>query len=287
MQTAFGAIRQWQGGPDTRAVSGPLAQAEPEERNGAGTTKGGTVLWLTLWIVIALIGALGIVVVTNSLRFRAHVATAARSMWSASAEPQTIDRSSMNTLPAPVQRYLNIALGERSQTVSAVRFRHGGRFRARLDGPWQAIRGEQYEADNPPGFVWWGRLPLAPGVWVDARDKCVNGAGNMLVSAASTFTLSDRSGPQMDQGSMLRLLSDLVLFPSAMLNPKYVTWSASDDRHAQATLTLNGHSVSGTFEFGADGLPRAFQAERYMEVTAVRGCCPGLVNTRTTALWPA
>jgi uncharacterized protein DUF6544 len=146
-----------------------------------------------------------------------------------------------------------------------VRFRHGGRFRTKLDGPWQAIRGEQYEAADPPGFVWWGRLRAGPGLWVDARDRSVNGAGGMLVSLESSFTIADRTGPEMDQGSLLRLLSDLVLFPTAFLDERYVDWAAVDDAHARATLRVSGREVAGVFAFGPDGLACGFSAERYFD----------------------
>jgi hypothetical protein len=93
----------------------------------------------------------------------------------------------------------------------------------------------------------------------------VNGIGGMLVSLESSVTLADRSGPEMDQGSLLRLLSDLVLFPTAFLDDRYVTWVSINERSARATLHLNGRQVTGVFEFGDDCLPRGFFADRYFD----------------------
>jgi hypothetical protein len=221
-----------------------------------------------LVLAVALAGIAGGIASANSRRFRRRVAREVGALWSNNGKARDIDRARIETLPPPVHTYLRKALGQRTTAVQAVRFRHGGRFRTKLDGPWQPIRGEQYETDNPPGFLWWGRLRAAPGLWIDARDRCVNGEGSMLVSLESTFTIIDRSGPQMDQGSMLRLLSDLVLFPTALLDPRFVTWSALDERRARATLRLSGREVTGTFEFGADGLPRAFFSDRYFDTGA-------------------
>jgi hypothetical protein len=64
---------------------------------------------------------------------------------------------------------------------------------------------------------------------------------------------------------MLRLLSDFVLFPSVLLDERHMTWKPLDERQATATLRASGVSVTGTFEFGDDGLSRSFRAERYMD----------------------
>lgn len=87
----------------------------------------------------------------------------------------------------------------------------------------------------------------------------------MFVSLASSFTLADRRGPEMDQGSMLRLLSELVLLPTTYLDERYVTWAAADESKARATLRVNGREVAGVFEFGGDGLPVGFSADRYFD----------------------
>lgn len=220
-----------------------------------------------VWIVIGatLAALVSLTASINSRRFARRVAREARGLWTAQARPRALDKSRIDALPTPVRNYLKKALVGQERTVAGVRFRHGGRFRSRLDGSWSRIRGEQYDTADPPGFVWWGRVGLGPGLWIDARDGCRNGIGGMLVSLESSLTLADRSGPEMDQGSLLRLLSDLVLLPTALLDDRYVTWSSVDPRRARATLRLNGREVAGVFEFGEDSLPCSFFADRYFD----------------------
>jgi hypothetical protein len=221
-------------------------------------------IWCLLWGFVATVGLVGTWVPVNSLRFANDVARDARSLLATSERPR-LDLARLDQLPAPVREYLRRALGSEPRPVQSVRFRHGGRFRTKLDGAWQPIRGEQYDCVSPPAFIWWGRLSIAPGVWIDARDRGVDGKGNMFVSLASSITLFDRKGSALDQGAMLRLLSDFVLFPGVMLDERYVTWKPLDERLATATLRAVGTSVTGTFEFGDDGLPRSFRAERYLD----------------------
>ena len=181
-------------------------------------------LWLALWLVVTVIGVVAVVASANSLRFSRRVSREVRELWAGTAEPRRIERQRIEALPAPVRRYLSKAVGERELAVRTVRLRHGGTFRTRLDGGWLPIRGEQYFAADPPGFVWWGRVRLAPGLWIDARDR----------------SLANSVGPELDRGALHRMLGEMTWFPTAFLDDRYVAWSAIDDRRTQATLRVKG-----------------------------------------------
>ena len=217
-------------------------------------------------ILLGVAGALATLAAVNNARFHARVVSEARELWALRAEPRPLDLSRLDTLPAPVRRYLTLALQDRPTAVRRVRLRHGGEFRTSLDGSFVKIRGEQYLSADPPGFVWWGRIGLAPGLWVDARDRSARGEGNMLVRLESTFTLADARGPELDQGALLRLLAETTWFPTAFLDDRYLGWTAIDDRQARVTLRLAGREVACTFAFGDDGLPARIYADRYRDL---------------------
>jgi len=217
-------------------------------------------------VVVLLVGALATIAAVNSARFGQRVRRDVSALWETIPEPRPIDRQALDRLPRPVRTYLEKALGSRTQCIRTVRLQHGGTFRPALDGGWLAIHGQQYFSLDPPGFVWWGRVRLAPGLWIDARDRALRGVGNMLVSAESSYTLADSSGPELDQGALLRLLGEMAWFPTVFIDDRYVAWSADDDRSAKATLRLNGREVTGRFTFGDGGLPAHFSAERYREL---------------------
>jgi hypothetical protein len=185
-------------------------------------------------------------------------------MWALDSESPAVDHARIEELPAPVRRYVAKAAGDRR--VCTVRLRHGGTFLTKLDGGWHPIRGEQYFATEPPGFVWWGRIRVLPGLWFDVRDQSVAGVGRMLATVESTFTVADGAGAEFDQGSLLRLLGEMVWLPSAFLDSRHVSWCAMDNQHARATLSVSGREVTAVFEFGADGLPAAVFADRYRDV---------------------
>jgi hypothetical protein len=222
-------------------------------------------LWLLLSTPLLLISAAGVIVAVNSVRFQRRVADEMRALVETEASPGR-SRVDPERLPAPVARYLALAIGADQSPVRSVRLHHGGTFRSKPGQAWLPIRGTQVLIADPPGFVWWGRVRVAPGLWIDARDKLVGGTASMLIRAGSTVTLGDAKGPELDQGAAIRVLAEMVWFPTALLDARYVTWSAIDDQRARATLRLRGYEVSADFHFGPDGMPERITANRYRDV---------------------
>jgi hypothetical protein len=221
--------------------------------------------WLLFWIAVLLVVALTALFSVNGVRFQERVRREGRRRLRSVGPTRDLAPDETGRLPAAVQRYLLLAVRDRSRTVCSVRLRHGGRFRIRPGASWLPIRGEQYFAADPPGFVWWGRVRMAPGLWVDARDQFLDGRASLLARLGSTLTVGSASGPEIDQGGMLRLLGEMVWFPTSFLDERFVTWEGIDDRTADASLSHKGRDVEATFHFRRDGLPRLVTAQRYRD----------------------
>lgn len=215
---------------------------------------------IVLWSAGLVIAAVGLVASVQSWRFGRLVAHDAVRLFALRGSGYPIQH--LKTLPPPVHRYAELVGATTHAPVLTMRLRHAGTFRTALDRPPMPIRGEQYFSSDLPGFVWWGRIAMAPGFWVEARDACIGAEGNMLIRVESTYTLGDARGPAMDEGSLLRLLAEMAWFPTSLLDERYVTWSPIDDRSARATLRLRGREVSASFFFGDDGLLARIAAER-------------------------
>ena len=216
---------------------------------------------------LTLFGAACVVVNVNRLRLQRLVAREMRALIAMT--PSSKPRPNIGVLPPPVARYYELALRDRAP-VHTLELRHVGTFCMSSTGKPLPIRGTQLFTSDPPGFVWSARVQMFPGIWVDARDMAANGQGSMRVLLDSTVSIADAHGPELDQGSALRLLAEMVWYPTALFDARYVTWSAIDAAHALATLRFGERQVSGTFEFGADGLPVGMTAERSMDKLGLR-----------------
>ena len=87
----------------------------------------------------------------------------------------------------------------------------------------------------------------------------------MFGKLAGLVTVFDARGEHLDQGSLLRYLSEMIWFPAAFLGEN-ISWQSVDEHTAQVTLSDQGKRVSGLLHFDASGQLTNFTAERYREV---------------------
>jgi hypothetical protein len=234
---------------------------------------------IVLWALALIVSAVGLTATINSHRFARSVGAEARVLWTAKPVGEPESRIAVQSLPAPVQRYLRLAGVESRRAVRSARLRHVGTMTLSPGAKPVAIRGRQYLSADPPGFVWWGRVRLAPGAWIDARDRVIGGVAGMKVMVESTKTLQDVTGPELDQGALVRMLGEMTWVPTAFVDGRYVTWEALDDARARARLRVNGRQVTAIFEFGADGMPARVTAERYRDLGGGKSALTPFVGT--------
>jgi Family of unknown function (DUF6544) len=163
-------------------------------------------------------------------------------------------------LPEPVRRYLRYAGVAGRPFPGTIRLRQEGTMR--LGQRWLPLDAEEHYSVQPPGFVWAGTARLGPLPVARARDMYAGGEGRMLVKVASLWPVVDASGEQMNQGEMMRYLSEMIWFPAAFLGDN-ISFEAVDDSSARVTLTDHGRAVTATMFLDQQGRLTDFVAQRY------------------------
>jgi hypothetical protein len=134
-------------------------------------------------------------------------------------------------------------------------------MRPKPDGKWFPLKAEEYYTVGNPGFVWKGRMAIAPLISATAQDMYLNGQGNMHVKLMSAITMVNGKGKEMSEASLMRYFNEMQWFPSSLVSGN-VAWEAIDANSARSTLTDRGMSVSATFYFDDEGKITNFIAER-------------------------
>lgn len=168
-------------------------------------------------------------------------------------------------LPAPVQRYMNYTGVVGKPWIDTVRVKYNGEFRLGADKPWMPISANQVYTTNPPGFRWKARFKMFGLPLLMGQDTYKDGQGHMFGKLAGLFTVFDARGEELLQGTMLRYLQEMMWFPIAYLDQKYVSWQAVDDHTADVTFSDSGRSVTGRMFFDDEGRILTFIAQRYYE----------------------
>lgn len=84
----------------------------------------------------------------------------------------------------------------------------------------------------------------------------------MLIKIPPFITIADARGDEIDQGTLIRYLNEIMWFPTAYLND-YIQWESIDSTSAEATITYGGVTASATLYFNENGQMTNFIADRY------------------------
>ena len=225
--------------------------------------------WLVRLVVVKLVvyAGLAAVILAAARRFDRAVAADRRRLLQAPRPPHppVVTEEMLAGLPEPARRYLRYAGVVGRPLVDTVRLRQRCRMRPGPGMPSFPLVAEQWYTVDPPGFIWDATVPVEGLPLVRGRDGYLEGRGVMTIRLGSLLPFVDASGPEMNEASLLRHLSEMTWFPSAFLRSN-VTWEASDDSKVRVTLADGDRRATGVLEIDAEGRLVAFRAERHAMV---------------------
>lgn len=175
---------------------------------------------------------------------------------------ESISEKDLKSLPKNVAKWLEYSGVVGHEKIMAVRLKQKAHMRLSKDKPWMPVKAEQYFTTEHPGFIWKANIKMAPLFHISGRDQYKNGKGHTSIKLLSILTVADSSGKEIDQGTLLRYLAEMMWFPTAALNG-YIVWEAIDRSNAKATMSYGDITASGVFTFNNKGEVVNFKAERY------------------------
>lgn len=173
-----------------------------------------------------------------------------------------IQEGRIPTLPPLVQRWLNYAgVNDRSR-IQRVHIRQEGEMRTSTTGKWMKLEAEQWFTTRPPAFIWTVRVCPNSLIHLRGRDSLVQSRGKMLIKLYSLIPVVRAAGPKIDQGALVRYLSEIIWFPTAALRD-YIRWEAMGEGRVRATIRSGEVTASGIFNINPRGQVVRFEAQRY------------------------
>ncbi len=173
-----------------------------------------------------------------------------------------IERSDLDGLPDPVQTWLVWAKIVGAKPVQQTHLKQHNFMRLKPDAKWVKASAEQWFGFQNPGFVWQTSMPVFPMVSFYGLDRFSGGKGGMDIKAWGTLPVVHADGPEINQGTLVRMLAEILWTPTAAF-ASYIRWKSLDSTHAKAIITIEGQEAEGVFTFSQDGMPMSFEAMRY------------------------
>ena len=179
-------------------------------------------------------------------------------------EEGVITEEDITGLPEPMQKYLRYTQIIGKNRINNVAIKQVGSIRQTPDESWMPFEAEQYFTINSPGFLWSASMKKLPFISVKARDLYLAGKGNMYIKLPPFVTIADATGYEIDQGSALRYLAEMVWFPTAYLSD-YISYKPIDNDSCEAIIDYQGITASAILHFNQNGEITGLTAKRYRE----------------------
>jgi hypothetical protein len=231
-----------------------------------------------LALIALLIGAVVAAAIVGSSKWHRATVAQVAALTAATTAVEPCSSAALETLPAPVARFIAVTLAGGRPCVSSVTITQDAEMF--LNGSWRPLEATQHFTVSPAGFVWDARSEFAPLMPVLVRDQYVSGRGALRASVLGLYAVADqRDSAELSAGELQRFLAESVWFPTALLPTSSLTWAPRDERSAVATLTDHGTTVSLIFEFD-DGRITAIRGLRYKEDHGRYTLQPWLIRCR-------
>jgi hypothetical protein len=212
----------------------------------------------TITNVIILIVVAGHV---TKAKFNNKIAQEVSAMFEAANKRSAHQETPRETLPPIVKRWLDVTKVT-GNVPSKIFLTQTGTMRSKPSADWMSFSAAQYYTVDPPGFIWNSQINAGSLITIAGRDKFENGKGNMLIKPLYIYTMANTSGDEINQGTMLRFMGELIWFPEAAVM-NYFQWEEIDSARAALCMTYNGVTARGTFTFHENGLVKSFSAQRF------------------------
>jgi hypothetical protein len=164
-----------------------------------------------------------------------------------------VTEEDLETLPAPVARYVRRTGAVGQPRVSNFSARIHGRIRGGPQEPWMTFTGRQLNTYGPvPQRLFYidarrSGLPVTVFHVFDQQGATMRG------KALSLIPVLDAKGPEMDRSETVTLFNDLVVFAPAALVEAPVQWADLGNNRVRATYTRGQQVVAAELVFNQDG----------------------------------
>jgi len=173
-----------------------------------------------------------------------------------------ITENSITKLPEPIQKYLKSSQIIGKSMIKTANIVQEGLLRTQPEQAWAPIKTIESYTINPPAFLWKGQTTVLPLIKITARDTFTKGKGQMQVKLLSLVKVANASGKEVDQIALLRFLSAMIWFPTALLED-YVSYEPIDNSSVKISLNSFDRKIDGIYKFDDEGKITSLEALRY------------------------
>lgn len=171
---------------------------------------------------------------------------------------EILEERQIEKLPEAVQKYLRFTKSPGKPKVKTVKLKQQGLFNIK-GKKWASMKAVQYFNVEGKEFIWKARSGM-----FSVTDQFIQNEGSLVVKILHFLKIAEVKGKQMDQGEILRFLTEMIWFPPAFASD-YIQWEVIDSTTSKATILYGDKQASANFYFKSTGELVKISAKRYRE----------------------
>ena len=159
----------------------------------------------------------------------------------------------LKRLPEPVQKYFKHVLKDGQRYINIARISQSGSIRIKENQKWMQLKAVQYFDAQNPAFIWVASARSSLFYWISAVDKYFDSRASMIIRLFSLIPIIKATGKEMDSSSLIRYITEMPLFPTALLPSDNLSWEPLDGRSATAIFNNGKIKIRVNFYFNNTG----------------------------------
>ena len=206
-------------------------------------------LTLALTLVLVLLGAVGYLA-ASAYGFKTYAADLRRKLAETQAEQAVILEQA--PIPPMMRAYAERAGGKVGgpRLLAATQ---RAELRTSTEKPFFPLPAKQTTGTRHPGFVWTSQGRMPPGLPVMGIDAYVAGAGDFEIRLLGALPVATAGDKDAAIAELQRWLSELPIYPDAILNAVGLSWREIDPHHIEVTAESHFGPARVTFAFDDAG----------------------------------
>jgi hypothetical protein len=198
-------------------------------------------------LIVAVALGIGLFLWTSDGMFRAHILRLRHQM----AASQLNSIAGTTDLPEMVRAYAIWAGGEIGGPAN-FHARHEATLATTKGARPISLTAEQWTGTIASGIIWSARGSMS-GMPVSIVDAYVDGRGELSARLFGSLQVAGGQGPDYDKGELMRYLSELPVYPDAILNNTALRWRQLDESSVEVTAHSRSGPASVRFYFDSAG----------------------------------
>jgi hypothetical protein len=209
---------------------------------------------MLFWIVIVLVLGVAAYLAASAYGFRAYAGQLARRLAESQLEPAIagLGKADQALIPDLMRAYAE-RCGGRVDGPRLFRATQKAEMRTAPGKPFFPIAAEQTTGTRDPGFVWTAAGAMPPGIPVSGLDAYVAGAGDFEMRLAGVLPVATAGDAAAAIGELQRYLSELPVYPDAILNAQGLVWRTIDPHRVEVTAESHYGPATVVFRFDDSG----------------------------------